>query len=444
MKFGFAREDITPKRGVSLSGYFEPRPNTGYHDALSVKAALFTCGDAVCGIVSYDLLGVPSEVTRFIKAEMKNAGIDFADNLLYSATHTHTAPYISMEWDDKKANEEYIRTLAVKTIAAVERAYGNLADAEMYIGKTECTTLAYNRRFWMKDGTVLTNPGKLNPNIVKSEGIIDSVIPFFVIRQDGMDRLIVANISNHTDTIGDDLVSADWPGRMERAIQDHYGYDIPVMTIIGCQGNINHFNVENDVDQTNYGEACRIGKGYAAAIISMLYAVKKAEISSVRIDSEEFEARVVQITDEQYNEAKQIVEELKDVVPTSAKDLTSEGIAAGNLYVKKVFAQRIVDCRDNPLKEKRIETMSALKFGDQLCIQSIPAEPFVELGFAIKEKSPFPCTFVAGITQGYIGYTGLPECYARGGGYETRPSNTAPAHDLSLDIIALGIKLVNK
>ncbi len=445
MKFGFAKEDITPKCGVSLSGYFEPRPNTGFHDSICVKAALFSCGDsAPCGLVSFDLLGVPSSVVRFIKEQMKEAGIDYSGNLLFSATHTHTAPYISMDWNETHANEEYIRSLAVKTVSAVKRAFDNLAEAEMYVGKTECHTLAFNRRFWMKDGTVLTNPGKLNPDIVKSEGIIDPAIPFFVIRQNGMDRLIVANISNHTDTIGDDLVSADWPGRMERAIQDHYGYDIPVMTIIGCQGNINHFNVENNVDQTNYCEACRIGKGYAAAIISMLYAVQKKEISSVHVDSEEFEARVVQITDEQYNEAKKIVEELKDVVPTSAKDLTSEGIAAGNLYVKKVFAKRITDCRDNPLKEKRIETMSALKFGDQICIQSIPAEPFVELGFAIREKSPFPCTFIAGITQGYIGYTGLPECYKRGGGYETRPSNTAPAHDLSLDIIALGIKLVNK
>ena len=61
----------------------------------------------------------------------------------------------------------------------------------------------------MKDGTVLTNPGKLNPDIVRPEGVIDPEIPLMAVKQDGMMRLIVANISNHTDTIGGDLVSAD-------------------------------------------------------------------------------------------------------------------------------------------------------------------------------------------------------------------------------------------
>ena len=296
----------------------------------------------------------------------------------------------------------------------------------------------------MKDGSVLTNPGKLNPEIVGPESVIDPEIPFFIVKQDGMDRLIVANISNHTDTIGDEMVSADWPGRMERAIQDHYGYDIPVMTLIGCQGNINHFNVENDFDQTNYAEACRIGKGYAASIISMLYAAKKVDADTLQIDSEEFEAPYVQISDEDYAAAKKITEELKDVRPSGDKDLTSEGIAAGSLYTKKVFAQRIVDCRENPITEKRIETMKAFKIGKDICIQTIPAEAFVELGLAIKEKSPYKFTMVSGLTMGYIGYTGLPECYERGGGYETRPGRTAPAHDLAPKIIDLGIELVNR
>lgn len=443
-QFGFAKENITPKRGVKLSGYFEPRPNIGAHDCLFVKAAVFECNGVKTGIVAYDLIGLPRTVCDFFMDELQKAGIDFAGNLVFSAIHTHTAPYISMDFSpESPVDEDYIRSLAAKTVSAVKIANESLAEAQMLTGKAVCHNLAFNRRFWMKDGGVLTNPGKLNPGIVGPEGEIDPDIPFFIIRQDGMDKLIVTNISNHTDTIGDEMVSADWPGRMERAIQDHYGYDIPVMTILGCQGNINHFNVKTAFDQTNYAEACRIGKGYAAAVISMLYSALPVEIDSISAVAEEIECPPVQITDEEYNAAKKVVDELEGVVASEAKDLTSEGLAAGNPYVLRYFAKRITDCRENPMTEKRIERMVALKFGKALCIQTLPCEPFVELGFAIKAASTFPCTIIAAVANGYMGYLGMPDCYERGGGYETRPSRTAPAHDLAPKLIALGIKLIN-
>jgi len=443
MRFGFAKEDITPKRGIPLCGYFEPRPNRGAYDPLSIKAALFECGGTVGGIVSYDLCLFGRALVEKFMAAVQAAGLDFARDLLYCATHTHTGPYTSTLFDGKE-DQAYIDELVAKTVSAVRKAYESLADAELLTGKTECSTLAFNRRFWMKDGTVLTNPGKLNPDIVKPESIIDPEIPLLAVKQDGMMRLIVSNICNHADTIGGDLVSADWPGRMERAIQDHFGYDIPVISLTGPQGNINHFNVENDVDQTNYAEACRIGKGYAAAIISSLYALKEVEVNELQVQSVEFEAPYVTVTDKEYAEAKAIVENIGEIKAQTADDLTSEGIAKGNAYVKKFFARRLMDCRDNPIREKRFELMSVLKFGRELAIISFPGEPFVEIGLAIKKASPFKQTMVSVLTQGSIGYVGLPECYERGGGYETRPSRSAPAHDLAPKVIETGINLLNK
>ncbi len=443
LKFGFAQEIITPRTGIGLSGYFLPRPNKGFHDHIYVKAALFEENGLVAGILSYDCCFTNRSVWDKFAEGLKKAGVDFADNLIFTNTHSHTGPYLSYDESEDGTDLEYMDEVLAKTIFAVKKAYASLLECEMYMGKTECSTLAFNRRFWMKDGSVLTNPGKLNPDIVKPESIIDPEIPFFVIRRDGMDVFMLAHITNHTDTVGDEYCSGDWCGRMERAIQDHYGYDIPVMTLVGCQGNINHFNVKNNVDQTCYKEACRIGRGYAAEIIANLYALEKVSDTALAYASREFEAPCVQISDAEYAAAKKITEDLKDVQAASADDLTSEGIAAGNLYVKKVFAQRIVDCREKPLAGKRMEYMRTLKFGKTLGIVTIPGEAFVEIGFGIKEKSPFDYTMVTGLAMGYFGYIGMPECYGRGGGYETRPGNTAPAHDLGPKIIDLGIEMLN-
>ncbi len=443
IRFGFAKEDITPKRGVPLCGYFEPRPNKGAYDPLTIKAALFECGGTVAGIVSYDLCLFDRKLTeRFIRA-VQEAGMDFAENLLFCATHTHTGPYTAPLFDGP-VDEEYLAEVVAKTAQAVRKAYDSLAEAELLTGRTECSTLAFNRRFWMKDGTVLTNPGKLNPDIVKPEGGIDPEIPMLAVKQDGRLALLVANISNHTDTIGGDLVSADWPGRMEHEIQNQVGYDLPVIMFLGCQGNINHFDVSTDFDQTNYAEACRIGKGYAAEIIARLYSLKKIDVKEIRADRTEIEAPAVTVSDEEYNAAKAVLAKYGNVTAQNADDLTSEGIAKGNAYVQCVFARQVVDCRENPLKEKRMELMLSLKFGDELGIVSIPGEPFIEIQQAIKKASRFKMTMVGALGMGAIGYIAMPESYGRGGGYETRPSRTAPAHDLAPKFIETGINLINK
>ncbi|MBP5640408.1 MAG: neutral/alkaline non-lysosomal ceramidase N-terminal domain-containing protein, partial [Victivallales bacterium] len=288
LQFGYAQEDITPVRGIALCGYFNPRPNKGMLDPLKVKAAVFSVNKNIAGIVSYDLCFIPKAlVNRFISA-LKDAGITFADKIIFCATHTHTGPYTTKCFDDM-SDAAYLDALVAKTVYAVKNAFASLAPAEIQATVTECTTQAYNRRFWMKDGSVLTNPGKLNPNIDRPEGAMDPEIPIIAIKQEGQLRALIVNIVNHTDTIGGDFISADWPGRMEHAIQSELGYDIPVITIVGAQGNINHFNVKTAVDQTSYQEAIRIGKAYASVILSALYQLNTIAIDKIRVASEEFE-----------------------------------------------------------------------------------------------------------------------------------------------------------
>jgi hypothetical protein len=58
-----------------------------------------------------------------------------------------------------------------------------------------------------------------------------------------------------------------------------------------------------------------------------------------------------------------------------------------------------------------------LRIGD-LAIAAIPCEVFVEIGLAIKQKSPFQQTFTIELANGCNGYLPTPEQH-RLGGYET-------------------------
>ena len=439
-EFGFAREDITPKYGLPLAGYFNLRPNRGALDRLAVKAAVFRTGDELAAVVSFDLCLFPAQFCLDIDDMLAAAKSPLAGKVLYCATHTHTGPYTGNLFGHQ-CDPDYVLSVKTKTVAALADALASLAPAELYAAETECTTLAFNRRFIMKNGKTLTNPGKLNPDIDHTEGGTDHKIIMLEVRQDNTPMLLITNISNHTDTIGGDMVSADWPGRMEAAIQSAVGYDLPVMTIIAPQGNINHFDITTAAAQTSYAEAKRIGTAYANVILSALYRLRKVEDTTLTVKRSTFDAPYLQLTDEEYTEAKRVYEENKDAVMEAGRDLTSEDIARGVPAVKKMFAEKAIECRENPITTKRIEHQIAITFGSEIAFVSLPAEPFVEIGFAIRAASKYPFTVLAALGMGEIGYVGLPNNYGNGG-YETSPSRSLADRHVGETMIAGAIELL--
>ncbi|MEI3003836.1 MAG: hypothetical protein V8T87_04350 [Victivallales bacterium] len=209
-----------PARGVALAGYFDPRPNTGAHDDLKVRVTLFRQGSVITGFVSYDLCFICMNIIEAVRQKLAAAGMNFGGELIFHAIHTHTAPYPAPFFGSDSTDKEYLADLIDASFRAIRRAYKNLARAELFCAKENNNPLAFNRRYFMKSGKVVTNPGKLNPDIVKPEGPVDEEITVMAIRQDGRISAVLANIVNHTDTIGDDFVSADWPGRMEHVPPD--------------------------------------------------------------------------------------------------------------------------------------------------------------------------------------------------------------------------------
>lgn len=71
--------------------------------------------------------------------------------------------------------------------------------------------IAFIRRFRMKDGSVKTNPGVNNPDIVAPIGEVDERVNVLRFDREGADSLVLVNFGDHPDTIGGELVSADWP-----------------------------------------------------------------------------------------------------------------------------------------------------------------------------------------------------------------------------------------
>lgn len=440
IRTGFAKEIVTPPLGVPLCGYFVPRPNDGAYDDLCVRALVFADGGGrKCAILSADLCFISANLADRCRKAMADMGITFTDDILFSATHSHTAPYPDRFFGDDP-DEAYLDLFAHKSALAVKRAEANLAGCELHTAKGFCDTLAFNRRYWMKNGTVVTNPGKLNPDVVRPEGPVDYDIPILAFMREGKIAALIVNIVNHTDTIDGNTVSADWPGRMEKELQHRLGYDLPVIMLLGASGNINHFDPNRPGGQSSYAEAVRIGKGYADAVEKALVGLKKQEnADSFAFVSGSIDIPCVDISDAEAAEAQAILDKPFDGV---TGNMTAVGLAKGEGAVARFFASQLLDFRKNGCGKTYSCRLVSIRFGTAAAIVSMPGEPFTEIGLAVKEASRFPVTLVSTLSMAECGYIPLPECFGRGG-YEVLPvEGGGVAHDTAPRLIEAASALV--
>lgn len=429
---GFACEIITPSREIELAGYFQPRPNKGVHDELMARAALFRSGRTVAGFLTLDLIFVTGDMARQIRDDLRRRGMNFADNVSMSATHTHTGPYTSPLFGCD-ADEEYIESVVEKSAMAIERAYRNLAPASVRFGKVERNPFAFNRRAILKSGEVLTNARPGHTDVVGVEGPVDRDIGVIAVGENGRLTGLIVNITNHCDTTGGDLVSADWPGHLERFIQEATGYQLPVLTLIGCAGNINQLDRNRMPGDhvSGYEASRRIGAGYCPIVLELLQKLDPLPVRALRVHGKSVELRYRTISEKQLKWAKAAV---ADAGAERDNPMTSEHLATRNPEYLTFFADQMLrfhEYRGGASEEFEIMT---IKFGDALSIVALPGEPFTEIGLRIKEQSPFKTTLVASLSNGTCGYVPMRESFERGG-YEVLPVESGGVDENAAEIL---------
>src|SRR6185369_5215942 len=117
-------------------------------------------------------------------------------------------------------------------------------------------SLAFNRRYFMKDGTVGWNPGKLNPNIVKPAGGIDPAVPVVYFTGTASNSAPIATYVNyavHLDNVGGLQFSADLPYTLSKLLAEVKGSNMVTVYTTGTCGDINHLDVNSREPQSGHG-----------------------------------------------------------------------------------------------------------------------------------------------------------------------------------------------
>ncbi len=423
IKYGIAKRILNPQVPISLAGYFNDRMWDRVLDDIEVRAIVFHDGDRCGAILHFDLLNMSTNACESILAELHRRGATqfTKENVLFSAIHTHTAPDMC---PGKYAHSDEYRDFVFKQSAdALLEAAQDMREGEMYHGTGADGRFLFNRRYWMKNGTVLTNPGKLNPEILRPEGDIDPEIPVIAIKNGEKYDVIICSIVNHTDTVGGTGVSADWHHFLRKNLMKTTGASM-VFSLLGASGNINHFDVSTDMDQTSYAEAERIGTGYAETLSNTLKNLLPVQGEAWKLLHGTADGMPRKVSPEEIAAARETVEKYKDVTFEEGRAFTSEDLVKGAPAVLKFFAERLLIQSEN--KEPMHFPLVGFEFGESAAIASLPSEPFTEIGLDLRKEifADRTCLVATlsgtGQTKNLSGYIPNPWNYGRGG-YETAP-----------------------
>lgn len=96
--------------------------------------------------------------------------------------------------------------------------------------------------------------------------------------------------------------------------------------------------------------------------------------------------------------------------------------------------------KDKPLADIEID-LFALRLGQDVAIATIPGELFADYGLEIKAGSPFQYTFVAELTNGWVGYIPTLKAYEEGG-YEVRKPASRMVQDAGIKITERSLDLL--
>jgi hypothetical protein len=433
LKAGAAVTDITPTLfPMNMPGGFNANEAKSAHDPLNARALVLDDGKTKLAWVVIDHLSVPRKVTAEAKEIASKATGIPVENMLVSATHTHTGVSAADEpvaetpggpkLSDRQVKANAYRQVMLDGIAqAIIKAHAQLRPAAVGAAASPLPTEVFNRRWYLKPGQMPLNPFgemdkvKMNPNnspevLERPAGPTDPDVSILSVQDARRKPLaLFANYSLHY--VGGSpagQVSADYYGEFARLMPARVGGGDGFVAAMsnGTSGDINNIPFGSSRPPRAPFEQIRIVAGEAADAAWKAYREIGRHQTDVVLGMRQ---RLVTLkyrrpTPEQVMNAKAILA-IKDKaaierLPRLAKNYAGSTVAAA----------------DRP--EQTIDVIvQAIRIGD-LAICAIPFETFAETGLELKKKSPFGRTIVVGLGNGRHGYLPTPAQHELGG-YET-------------------------
>lgn len=420
---GAATSNITPDIGGPIVGGFHPALSRHVHDELHARCLVLDNGETRMAIVVCDLLGIAQEVCDAARSMIHSRESIPEENIFICATHTHSA--CSALGKNRFAYgqplDDYQKFVIRRIADGVHRAADNLAPAKIGWATGELPSEVFNRRWFMKPGSIGPNPFggtndlvRMNPpraskDLVKPAGPTDPEICLVAVQSpDGRPMALLANYALHyVGGVRDGDISADYFGvfcdRIQQLLKaDRQDPPFVAMLSNGAAGDINNIDFTKPGEEKPPYQKMREVADDLAQVASKAYqTIQWKDWVPLGGQLQLVELEIRHPTPEVLERSKKIVAKAGD--PPKLNSL------------EQIYAERALRMNEYPATLPL--PVQALRIGD-VGIAGIPNEVFCETGLELKRRSPLKPSFVMEIANGYYGYLPTPEQH-RLGGYET-------------------------
>ncbi len=445
------------------------------HDSLYVKALVLKSNKTSLAIITLDIVAIGNignlsgDFYPNVKARLRtNLKID---NVLISASHNHYDGFLN-------GGGKLVDNIEEKAIEAVNRALQNMEKVKVGAGNGFENRISMNRRIKLKDGSVFTIR-HANPNVPDDQivgvGETDNEIGILRLdRYDGTSKAVVYNFACHPYTgVPGKGVTAEYPGFASKEIEENLGHETMAFFLQGAAGNITELFYKTVTEPRD----CEpFGQMLGASTLKGLRKINTSKSVPFKVISESIELPLRKDVSGRIKNLEEQEQELlaslrstslnmKTFIPMYLKYKLSPDYPS---YYKYRYLQeekegqtgmKMLDVENRRNMEKYIQNMramdklsqieenkaflnkaqkeieknegnnktvdvEAIRIGDFVLV-SFPGEPFAQVGLNVKEKSPFPNTFLAGYSNGYIHYAPSADSYKEWG-YEVMNCILAP------------------
>ncbi len=364
-----------------------------------------------------------------------------SQNVLMSATHTHSGVSArNTRYVDGEAVLDNYQTLVAKRIAeGIAESVKRLEPARIGWGGVDEASELNNRRWYVNDPSLLTNPFggvdqvRMNPPagssaLIRPAGPIDPEVSFISIQKaDGKPLALLANYSLHYVggvPVGD--VSADYFAAFAAKVADKLGADESFVGIMsnGTSGDVNNIRfTEKAPRMESYEKINQVAELIASRVAEANSTIDFRDSVTLGAASEDLTLRMRKPDDA-------MMSYFAKTESRSEKERHRH---------EQTYAERVKSLAEGP--DTSTILLQVLRLGE-LGIAAIPFEVFTETGLDLKARSPFADSFTIELASGSYGYLPTPAQHELGG-YETWMGTNKVQLDASEKITEVLLRLMN-
>ena len=387
LRVGTAAVALEADDSMVIAGGIHPRFVKGQEGELRVVAIVVEKPQQTkLAIVAVDVLMITRNLLDPVVDEIQRECQIPAANIMIHTTHTHHAPS-TMRVHGYDGDEVFCRRVCQTIVKAVGQANARLTDAAFHFKQGEEKTVGQNSRILLADGSIYwTGP---RHDAVRPTGPFDTELPVLIFRDTSGKPL--ATIFNHsTHTIGaltGNVRSPAFYGMAAQQLESELGGTFCFLQ--GASGSTHRLDVSAPEAAERIKQAIRDATADAQPRkVDRLAALKRPFPFKIRTFDEAAEEK-------------------------AAADYCTKRLGTRAEPILEVFRKMRKQLAPRQ-GENQTTWIQAISIGD-VALVGVPAEFFTKLGQDIKQRSPFEQTYVAELSNDWIGYLPDREAHQLGG-----------------------------